>query len=314
MEWAAGSLLRQDWPVDNQKLHRQAQARLDALVSVLNKENRKGDAQRMTKAAEEFKQRDMVITLTWAPGDSGPAGLDLEVKEPNGSVCSCLQRLTPGGGTLIGGTLSETNRETYVLAEGFTGDYQVTVRRIWGRPLGGKAKLVIVRHQDTAEESRQETVIRFDQKHTTKVKLTGGRRTSVADVPPGGTLRRPENNDQLPTSSQTMVKLRDLADPALTSSSKSGIQGGMGSLGGSSVARPGKTPLKRNQPEEVAYETKVSPFGANNVDMTAQAIVSADRRYVRLSVNAVFQTMRLGPLVNIPLIPGGGFNVGPFTR
>jgi hypothetical protein len=260
----------------------------------------------MKKTAEESKQRDMVITLTWAPGDSGSADLDLEVKEPNGSICSCLQRLTTGGGTLIGDTLSETNRETYVLSEGFSGDYEVTIRRIWGRPLGGKAKLVIVQHQGTPDESRREVVIRFDKKHTSKVKLTGGRRKSVAAVPPGGTFRRPENKDQLPTSSQMMVKLRDLADPLLTASSQSGFGCGRG---GSSIAKPGQKPFKRNDPGEVAYETKVSPFSAStsNIDLTAQATVSADRRYVRLSVNATFANVPalLGPLVRAPLIPGG---------
>jgi hypothetical protein len=300
-------LLKKDWPVDNQKLHLKAQTRLEALASTLAKE-KGADAEKMRQAAKQFKQRDMVITLTWAPGDSGPADLDLEVREPTGSLCSCLHRQTPGGGTLIGDTLSQTNRETYILSEGFSGDYEVTVRRIWGRPLGSKAKLVIVQHQGTPDESRREVVVRLDQKYTFKVKLEGGRRTSVASVPPSETYRPQEKKEDVVRPSQILVKLRDLADPSLSDSSSSGIQGGTGSLGGSSIARPGKQPLNRKQPEEVAYQAKVSPFSANSIDMTVQAVVSADRRYVRLNVGAVFQTVtRLGggSIVNFPFIPGG---------
>jgi hypothetical protein len=48
---------------------------------------------------------------------------------------------------------------------------------------------------------------------------------------------------------------------------------------------------------------------ANSVDVTAQATISADRRFVRLSLNPVFNTvtgMRTVPVaVSSPVIPGG---------
>jgi tetratricopeptide (TPR) repeat protein len=296
MEWAAGNLLRQDWPVDNLQLQHQAQAKLDALAKLLKGSKRQEDAERVLKSALRLKERDLVIRLSWSPGESGAADLDLEVKEPSGSTCSCLQRLTPGGGLLIGDTLSEMNRETYVAAEGFNGEYQIKVRRIWGRPLGSKAKLVIIKHQGTPEESREEQVIRFDREHTLKVQLEGGRRTSAASIPPDAAYKRPENKDQVSQSSQIMTKLRDLADPEFNESNSSRSWG----------ANP-RQPLNRNQSEQVAYQTRVSPFLPNSIDLTAQAVVSADRRYVRLSVAPVFQTVTgLGPPVpvNIPLIPG----------
>src|SRR5262249_15618751 len=161
------------------------------LAASLEKTKLAHAAARMKQAAEKLKERDLVIYLTWAAGESGPADLDLEVKEPCGSLCSCLQRLTPGGGTLLGDTLTETNRETYVAAEGFSGTYQVTVRRIWGRPLGSRAKLVIIKHQGTPDESREEQVIRFNKTYELKVKLEEGRRTRAASVPPPSTYKRP---------------------------------------------------------------------------------------------------------------------------
>ena len=61
--------------------------------------------------------------------------LELEVKEPVGSVCSIRQKQTPGGGILAGGTLAEPNRIAYLAAQAFPGDYEITVRRVWGSNL-----------------------------------------------------------------------------------------------------------------------------------------------------------------------------------
>jgi hypothetical protein len=210
-----------------------------------------------------------------------------------------LQRQTLGGGTLIGDTLTDLNRETYVAAEGFSGEYQVTIRRIWGKPLGGKAKLVIITHQGTPDENREEKVVRFDRSHTLKVTLNKGRRKSTAAVPPPAAYQRPEEKGSGVKTSSVLVKLRDMADPEFT-----GGSGGVGSYGG--VAKVGAKPLQTTK-ETDAYQGKVSPFFPNNIDLAVQALVSADRRYVRLSVNPVFQTVTNfggGRLVNIPLIPG----------
>ena len=55
------------------------------------------------------------------------------------------------------------------------------------------------------------------------------------------------------------------------------------------------------------YQTKVRSFVKNTMDVTAQAVISADRRYVRVSLNPVFSTVTGAvPVVNNPLIPGGG--------
>jgi hypothetical protein len=278
-----------------------AQAKLDALAKVAKDARLKGAVDRARQRVERLKVRDLVIFLTWSPGESGPADLDLEVKEPTGSLCSCLQRLTPGGGMLLGDTLTEQNRETYIAAEGFSGEYQVTVRRIWGRPLGSKAKLVIITHQGTPEEERREEVIRFDRTHTLKLKLAKGRRTAVAQIPPDAAYRRPEEKKPEPGSdSNILVKLRNLADPEFNNTS---------TVSDVRPAGPAVGPLNQNQMEQVAFQSSVMAYGSAGIDLTAQAVVSADRRYVRLSVSPVFQTLGRsgsGLLVNIPLIPGGG--------
>jgi hypothetical protein len=308
MKWAAGNLLRKDWPVDNQRLQLKAQAKLDALARTLKAAKRKRDALQMVRAVSKLKQRDLVIRLTWGAGQSGPADLDLEVKEPTNSVCSCLHRQTPGGGTLIGDTVSERNRETYVAAEAFSGEYQISLRRIWGRPLGSKAKVVIIRHQGTEDETRTEEVIRFDRKYTFKIKLKGGRRKTVAAVPPPVVHKQPPTKQGMSETTRVLTKLRDLASPEFGGGAASRTSGGIGSFGGANVPPPGAAPLNRTQPEELAFETRVSPFLLNGADLTAQASVSADRKYIRLTMNPVYQTVGAGgngSQVNLPLIPGG---------
>ena len=57
----------------------------------------------------------------------------------------------------------------------------------------------------------------------------------------------------------------------------------------------------------MAYQTRVKPFVGNSLSLTAQATISADRRYVRLSVAPVFNTVtgtNQQPSVILSLIPG----------
>src|SRR5262249_12959342 len=96
MEWAAANLLQRDWPADNQELHVKAKDKVQELVRLLKKENRLTESERLQKAAGNSGQRDLEIVLRW----DGLADLDLEVKEPIGTVCSSMQRQSPGGGVL----------------------------------------------------------------------------------------------------------------------------------------------------------------------------------------------------------------------
>ena len=115
--------------------------------------------------------------------------------------------------------------------------------------------------------------------------------------------QRPENNkEELASTSEVMTKLRNLADPEFSGATAPRT---WGSAGDSS--RTSRVPMNRKQPEQVATQARVSPFFTNSVDLTAQAVVSADRRYVRLSVNPLFRTVTPSTtaVFSVPLIPGG---------
>jgi tetratricopeptide (TPR) repeat protein len=302
MEWAAGNLLSRDWPVRNQELHDQARTELQDLAKVLQGENRAVEAQRLLTAVDRGQRRDLVMRLTW----QGEADLDLEVREPVGTVCSFEQRQTPGGGILLGSTVSERSRATYAAAQAFPGDYEVTVRRIWGRPLGSKATLEVIKHQGTPEETRRRETIVFDRTHTTTVSLDDGRRKSLARVPPpSATQTAKAGAAPLDDSDRVLNKLRALADPDL-SNIDSGMKGGVASGWEARQTAAGQPP-PRNPNEQMTAQTPLASPVAGGANLMAQTTVSPGR-YVRLSLAPVFETVgrtQSTSLVAVPVIPGG---------
>jgi hypothetical protein len=302
MEWAAGTLLRQDWPAENRALHLKAESKLKELAQALERNNRKADAERMLQAVSRLNDRDLMIELNW----QGEADLDLEVTEPIGTVCSFLQRQTPGGGTLLGDNLDNTNRETYVAAKAFSGNYQVTIRRIWGRPLGCKATLEIIQHQGTPRETRRRETIVFERKHTLAFSLDEGRRTAAEYVPPPSANKRAKPPLEPASPDRVLNKLRAKADPEWTGGEAPAMRGKLASLGVPLPARPPRTPESSGM-DQVIYQTKVEPAMATGTDLTAQVTVLPNQGPV-VKLSPVFQTVSKAqppPALINPLIPGG---------
>jgi tetratricopeptide (TPR) repeat protein len=306
MEWAAGNLLRHDWPGDNKKLQDRARQKIESLVKLLDQQGRKEEAERLLNAIASKKERDLVVKLNW----QGDADLDLKIIEPTGSVCTPLNRQTIGGGVLIGDSLADMTRETYLAAEAFSGEYQLEVEKVWGHPLGGKAQLRIIRHQGTPDETEELLTVVLKSRHSEriKLKLENGRRTETAYVPSRESQQEPEAPAASPQSPDKVLhQLRVLADPEVTGVSR-GFSGGMSSSGRPPL--PSQIAARKEEPSTNArllYQTRVKPFVQNSLNVTAQAVLSADRRYVRLSMTPVFNSttgVRNTPVVVNPTIPG----------
>jgi tetratricopeptide (TPR) repeat protein len=300
MAWAASNLLRQDWPVDNDDLHNQAKAKVADLVRQLN-QGRPDDAARLVTATQQVKERDLVIRLNW----EGAADFDLKVKEPIGTVCSYLHRQTPGGGTLLGDDLSKLGQKQYVAAEAFSGDYALTVERVWGRPVGAKVTVEVIRHQGTARERVEYHTVVFDKSNTLTVALADGRRATLATVPPPAAVKESERVDKIGTPDQVLNKLRALSDTGFTE--MSGVRGGMASTGSTarSAVKNGMQPTVAADARQATYQ-KVQSFVNNAVDMTAQTTVLPEKGEIRMKLDPVFQTAGQGrPATATALIPGG---------
>jgi hypothetical protein len=300
MEWAAGHILFQDWPLNNQELHDKARVKLDGLAKSLTADGRTDDVERMLAAVKKQQQRDLIVRANW----QGVADRDLKIKGPTASTLSCLDRQTVDGGILIGDNLSETNSETGIYAQAFTGDYDVWVDRVWGNTLEDKVQLEIIQHQGTPKEHHQLVTVKTGE--VVKVKVEDGRRKTLAQVPPPATVRRAEQAASPGGVGAVLVRLRALADNDPLLGPTTDVNGGVGVNGGSETWKDSSA--ERSPAERVAFQTRVSPFVNNNIDLTAQATISADRRYVRLSLSPVFNTVtgfRTTPVINNPLLPGG---------
>jgi tetratricopeptide (TPR) repeat protein len=304
MAWAASKLVSQDWPADNLILHKKAQLRVEALAGTLQRAQRGAEADHLKEALGRSNRRDVVIALNWDCG-SELAELEMTVKEPCGSVSSPEQRQTPGGGAMNTSGLTEPRPSaTYTAAEALSGEYEVKVRRLWGRPLGDRARLEITLHKGTPQERRRLEIVRLDKANTFKLTLQEGRRTELAQVPPPSAPRRRPNETGQPqrTAGSALLKLRDLAHADL--SGATGPRGAACTRGAASPTAP-----RPPQAQRTVYQTGVASLSGAGMNLTAELKMSADRREVNLVMQPVYQALAGNrQQVNLSAIPGG---VGP---
>jgi hypothetical protein len=303
MSWAVQGLLSRDWPVGQQEIHDWARKGAAELAATLAKDGRTADAEQVAKAAAAHQQRDLRVRLTW----QGEADLDLIVMEPIGTECSFRARQTPGGGTLQGDLASELRSETYSAAQAFPGEFNLTVRRVWGRPVGSKATLEIIRHQGTPQEQVQRETLTLDREQTFTVKLDSGRRTTMEEVPALDIVRQALQTT--PTEAQASVEeqLRGLAAPITVGVDSGRMRGGIATnaLRPSNNGSGDRPVLERlGQGGEEIHQQGVGAILNTGVTFTATAVVSPDRRYVNLQLNPVLSQV-LNGRPNIPGIPGG---------
>ena len=84
-----------------------------------------------------------------------------------------------------------------------------------------------------------------------------------------------------------------------------GLSGGTAGAG-RPVSRPAPVVPRSHEKDRTVYQNKVQSFVANSLEMTAQAVLSADRRSVRVSLTPVVCTASSKPVqVVSPVFPGG---------
>jgi hypothetical protein len=198
------------------------------------------------------------------------------------------------------GVLSKTPGVSYTAAQALPGSYEITVRRVWGQPLGGRAFLEITENKGTPHESKRLEAVNLNQTALVKVVLKEGRRTALANVPPPGAPPRRETTRTETKSGSPISKLRELAHGDL-----SGATGPRGAAFTPGVSSTPSLP-RRPQQERTVYQTAVAPMSGGGMDLTAQFRMSADRREASVVMRPVFQTLGTDRApVNLSGIPGG---------
>jgi hypothetical protein len=252
-----------------------------ALQEQLMKDGKSTEASDFRQALSEAQARDCKLVVSW----TGNADIDLSIQEPTGAVCSFRNRRTSGGGVLeddpnvnfksTGNDSSKEYSQTYILPQGFSGRYKALLRRMWGQVATGKATVDLYTHFGTPKMehkrmqipiSERDAIVNFD--------LANGRRAeALADAQIANAAAT-----QMAANSAVLAQQLAAADPF---SSESGNQdGAVNGNGNNNVpVTPFNLPFVRAG--VVGYQPQITilPVGAQ---MTAQAVISADRRYVRI--------------------------------
>lgn len=263
IQWASTGILTYTWPADYRRRHRAAvDAASDAAVAL----RKAGDAQRageLEEAVAAARQRDLVITLSW----NGPGELDLQVDEPLGTVCHFDSRQTRSGGVLVHDGFGPVQRncyEEYVCAFAAAGEYRLSINHVDGDIVGKRARLTIHRYVGTEhEQSHTHPVVFDDRKKVVRLSLRKGRREKLSDP--------------LPRTSGDFATARQ------------GRRGGRRFRFGPSAENP--SGAGRGGVGGTVGYTPVISMLSEGVANTTLAVVSGDRRYVRVTVNAVFSSI-----------------------
>jgi hypothetical protein len=279
--WAAGQLLSREWPRQSEEIHKRTRDRLAGIELKLREDEKSGQADRVRAVAQAAQQRDLEIQVHWV----GDADIDMAVVEPNNLLCCARVPRTVNGGVLVTDGISSTER--YVVAEAFKGSYDLLIHPIWGKPTGGIVTVDIIRHKGTANESRERRTVKVDTApKPIQVKLDSGRRTAP-------TILSPDDG----------LILADFVQPKNKQAPIRALREMVGENGGGRNRRNG-----RGEGEEGGGAGWPPPFGQiigggalgfdpvitvlnNGNSLQAQAAASADRRYVRMNLVPVLQTI-----------------------
>jgi len=188
-----------------------------------------------------------------------------------------------------------------VASEGFAGEYEIRIDTVWGKTLGEKAQLRVIRNQGTPEQFEEVMQIDLRNAKPVKVKLDGGRRSEFAFVAPPEQVKKTINKTEL--ASKIQDRLRNIADPAITGSGA--IRTSVGGPG-AEMARPEAPRADKGAADsQVMYQTRVNSFMKNAMDVTAQVVASPNGRGMQVRYNTVDNGKPLGaPVVNSSVIPG----------
>lgn len=278
--WAVTGILQRSWDKGYEKLHQDALATTDALEKRLRDAGQADEAERLAKATRLARTRDLFVELTW----NGKADLDLIVQEPGGTVCWFDQPQTIGGGILATdghGATPADSIDRYVCPRGMPGEYRVFIRYNSGTVVGKRAVLRIVRYQGTPREVEdRQTIELTPEDQLVRVSLNQGRLRELGWIP---LMRREERPRAVAGDSR----------------------------GGRREERAARSGLdarnRRFAAGQAGYQPVITilPEGISN---TVFGIVSADRRYVRLSMAPIFSA--INDVFTFSYLSSGGGNAG----
>ncbi len=277
LRWACPGVLAHDWPAGQQEVATRAARLAKATIDRLRSSGQPEAADAFRATVDRALVRDIVIDLSW----TGDADIDIAVQEPAGTVCALSTPRSSSGGTLLAdgeaGGDGTTHRERYVATEAFPGEYRILIRRSWGKVAADTvtAEMTINRGTDWEQTLRRQIRLGADE-HLLTVNLpVGRRREPLLDVQVAQDAAVQQSLGKAVLAQQ----LAAIADPAASASISA-------SRGGSPLPPPGAG-LPFFGRGATGYQPVISTL-PEGVNMFARAVVSADRRYVRVTAAPLF--------------------------
>ncbi len=279
LKWACVGLLSQAWPRENRDIEARAIRVAKLVLQDLHAADKLEEARQFESELDKALVRDCVVTVTW----TGDADIDLMVEEPSGTLCSIRNPRTTAGGVLLGDSFSRPGgetihgySETYVCPQGFSGEYRMLVRRVWGKVTAGKVTVDIrttnsstphIRKQ--IELGERDAVVIFD--------VQSGRRVEPLEENIVANVAQAQQAAGRAILAQQLNRYQDSS-----ASQQYLAENGQARRDGRFV-----DPRLRNRRPNVGFQPVITtlPEGAN---MTATAVISADRRYVRITAIPFF--------------------------
>jgi len=270
MAWASIGVLTYVWGKQQGALHEQARTAATEVQAEWKKSGRLTDLVAYQSALAEAERIDLKVRLEW----SGAGDLDLVVDEPSGTVCSRETPYSPGGGVLTHdghGPKTEECYDEYVCPLAFSGEFRVRVRYSWGTIVGKRAQLIVTRGVGTPQEHRDVMPIAVTADDViVRVSLKDGRRQRQAAIVPARHQPLPSTTGRV-----TPTVLQQLSPAVFTSGQVTPfVTGAQPTAGGGGVG----------------YQPVVQ-FINEGATLAAMAVVSGDRRYVRLTVSPTFNNI-----------------------
>ncbi|MFM8494447.1 MAG: hypothetical protein ACKOEM_02830 [Planctomycetia bacterium] len=278
LRWACAGVLAHEWPADQRDVAARAARLAKTTIEKLRQDGKAEEAAAFQAAIDEALVRDLEVELSW----NGDADVDLVVEEPPGTVCSLGSPRSTSGGTLLGDTATAsdptnaTQRERYVAVQAFPGRYRILVRRAVGKVAADTVTAEMTLHKGTDREQKlkRQVPLGADEILLTVDLPEGRRREPLLDAQVAQDVAVQQNIGRAILAQQ----LAGIDDPGAAASLSQSRSGG---------GAPGVPGLPFGRGGAVGYQPVITtlPEGTN---MSAMAVVSADRRYVRATVTPLF--------------------------
>jgi hypothetical protein len=278
IRWACHGILGQAWGREHMHVAQKAFNVAQATLAELVRDERHEEAQAFEDSMVEALRRDCIVQVTW----TGDADVDLLVQEPSGDISSLSNPRTSGGGVMWGDSYARAGKSTadgysemYVCPKGFSGEYRLIVRRVWGEVTAGKVTVDIITNYGSKDERRIREQLPLAEKDALVVfEVPKGRRVEHLAQPNIEHIARDRQdvaNALVAQQLRLFDQLRDgdsLSDRDLALARRH-----------AAMLRAGGFPMRG----AVGFMPVVEQFPEGTMMMPPPVVVSADRRYVRFT-------------------------------